>query len=394
MSKKETITKPILGLVAILTLAFFMVGCGEDSTDPLVGSTTGIDDYTQLDFNQEYGGLTFTDEPEAFDDEALKALMYLEDGEVVDDPLAQDQEVLQWEAMGDDPSDPDNPTRPRFTFLRLRWGMIHGPDDSLQFEPGDGALLDWTGELHTDRGLVIVRRVLAFERPADHLIFPRLDRQTVAFVSHTAGHFDGLLIQIIERPGDLNGENTEPNQLHINTGPFAGVYEVDELAELDELIEVDSLGNRMQLTGFTLSDISYCPKGFLSGRYRVLPEDAGQEESARQQMGTYAGLWIDLTGRIRGFLRGGYGLNTEGERVFVGKYIGRAGQVRGLIRGSWEPATDDGSLASFMGSWAGSGGNIEGYLGGQAHPVEGYNGGFFEGRWTTSCDEEAEEEVR
>ena len=393
---RHTITPlPTLMRAGLLVLALFLTGCSEDTTSPLDNAAVGSDSYTTLDFSQEFGGLTFSDEPEAFADEALKQMLAEEDGELVADPLAEDAEVLALESMGDDPADPADPTRPRFTFLRLRWGMVHGPDDSLT-RGGDCGSLDWTGEIHTDRGIVLVRRVLAFERPADRVIFPRLNRQTVAFVSHTGCHYDGLLLQVIERPQDYSEDNPEPNRLHINTGPFAGSYEVSELAELDEMVDVDTLGNRIQLTGFTLSDINYCPKGFLSGRFRVLPNDGeeetlGEDDPAQgEQLGTYAGLWVDLTGRIHGFLRGGYGLSAEGQRVFVGKYIDRQGRIRGMLRGTWEPAEDEVRMAAFQGEWVSSSGQIEGLLGGRAHGVPDYPGGFFEGRWTAVCDDEAE----
>ncbi len=62
MIQKNSITQHLLGLLALLTLTFFMVGCSQDSTDPMVESSIGTDDYTQLDFSQEYGGLTFSDD--------------------------------------------------------------------------------------------------------------------------------------------------------------------------------------------------------------------------------------------------------------------------------------------------------------------------------------------
>jgi hypothetical protein len=130
----------------------------------------------------------------------------------------------------------------------------------------------------------------------------------------------------------------------------------------------------------------------------VLPEDGGEEtlgedDPAGTQLGTFAGLWTNLSGRINGFLRGGYGLDAEGNRVFYGKYIGRQGQVRGMLIGTWEPAEDETHMGTFQGQWVGSGGQLEGLLGGRAHGVEGYPGGFFVGRWTTACDDEAEDSV-
>ncbi len=112
------------------------------------------------------------------------------------------------------------------------------------------------------------------------------------------------------------------------------------------------------------------------------------------RLGRLAGLWQGLDGRIEGFLRGGYGLDADGQRVFVGKVIGRGGHFRALVRGTWEPGDGPNALATFTGEWAGVGGRIEGVLGGEAHPVEGYPGGFFTGRWTTLCDQQAEAVVR
>ena len=399
----------LLSLLAMVALLLLAAGCSDEDKSPLEADLTGADDYQNLDLSQEFGGLTVSDEDEAFADEGLKAMMYAEEDGDSDDPLLDDPEVLAWEAVGEDPSDPDDPDRPRFTFLRLRWGMIRGPEDTLdldagELDPENYPTLDWTGEIHTDRGLVVVRRLLRFERfHGDHLVRPRLNPQTVAFVSHTAGHYDGLVLEIIERPQDENAEGVTPNVLHINTGPFQGEYPVAELAELDELISVDAAGNSMQLTGFTLSDIAYCPKGFLSGRYLPLPEDAGDPELGEgeedpcpdcEQIGTFAGAYVDLSGRIHGFLRGGYGLDENGERIFVGKYIGRRGGFRGLVRGSWEPGDTETALGSFQGQWFGAGGNLEGYLEGRCHPVEGSAGGFYEGRWTAACDQQAEDQTR
>ncbi len=390
--------KNLLIILSLFLFAALMTGCSEDSTNPAETSLSGTDSYDDMDFSQPYGGLTVSDEDEAFDDDGLKAMMYAEDGEEVMDEIAEDPDILVLQDQGEQPGDPNDPNRPRFTFLRLRWGMIQGPEDSLSIPEPPCEVLDWTGEIHTDRGIVLVRRVVRFERPADHLIFPRLDRRTVAFVSHTACHFDGLLLQIIERPEDYNSSNTEPNRLHINTGPYSGVYLVEELAGLNDITEVDDNGNLFQLNGFHLSDTNYCPKGFLSGRYVRLPESGDDltatDDLTNVQIGKMAGLYMDLSGRISGFLRGGYGYDEVGNRVFFGKYIDRRGTFRGLLSGTWEPADDTRNLSSFEGRWITASGSAEGLLGGTAHGVEGYPGGFFEGRWTMICDDEAEDQIQ
>ncbi len=387
---RSAILTTILTAMTLLMLGL-LAGCSSDETNLTAASLTGSDDYEQMDLSQTYGGLTSTDEEEAFGDEALKALMLAEEQDVVEDPLAMDPMVLALEEMGRQPSDGDLRERPKFTYLRLRWGMLRGPDDTLRVEPPCD-LTEWTGELHTDRGLVVVKRLIRFERPFDHVIFPRLDHKTVAFVSHTTCHFDGLVIQIIERPEDADLVNTEPNMLHINTPGFSGDFEVAQLARMDEVFEIDDQGNRFQMTGFSLSDIELCPKGFLSGRYRHVPADRPDTTAADRPgelYGTYAGVWTTLTGRVHGFLRGGYGVTAEGDRVFIGKYIDRRGRFMGLIRGGWNPADEEHDLAEFLGKWVSRSGNVEGLLGGQAHSVEDYPGGFFVGRWTTLCDDEA-----
>ena len=386
-------------MTLLLVMAGALAGCSDEASDPLANNSTAADDYDQMDFSLPYGGLTVSDESEAFGDESLQMMMLAEDEELVEDPLADDPVVVALEEEGDRPYDPADRDRPVFTFLRLRWGMLHGPDDSVSITEPPCDVTDWTGELHTDRGYVIVRRVVAFERPADHVIFPRLNAQTVAFVSHTACHYDGLVIQIIERPYDPTEEGYTPNILHINLPGYQGEFEVSQLGELDELIDVDDSGNKIQLAGFRLSDIAVCPKGFLSGRFRHLPVDSnavepGEEDPAGEHLGNFAGTWTGLTGRIDGFLRGGYGLNEDGERVFFGKYIDRNGRFRGILEGTWEPADEERNLAAFTGQWVSASGNIEGLLGGRAYPVEGYPGGFFAGRWATLCDEEAVDEIR
>ena len=388
---------PTMILTLMLMLVIALTGCSDDSSTPAETSMTGTDNYETMDFTLPYGGLTVSDEYEAFDDESLKAMMYAEDGEEYADQYGDDSDIQQLEGQGNESSDPNDPNRPRFTFLRLRWGMVTGPQDSLSTPEPPCDILDWSGDIHADRGIVLVRRVIRFEG-GDTVIRPRLNRRTVAFVSHTSCHYDGLFLEIIERPEDFDPDNTEPNRLHINAGPYQGVYDVEALAGLNEIIEMDDQGNLMQLNGFNLSDTAYCPKGFLSGRFRHLPEEnedvtTGNEDPGTQ-VGRMAGVYMDLTGHIRGFMRGGYGLDVDGNRVFFAKYIGRQGRFLGRMAGTWQPGEDQRDLSSFQGHWVTAAGTVEGLLGGNAHAVEGFPGGFYEGRWTVICDDEAEEQVQ
>ena len=399
---KTTITRilPLAAMAALLALA----GCSGGDNSPTAATSVGGDDYAALDLNRTYGGLTETDEAVAFGDKALEAELDAESGTEADDPLAGDPAVRRFEAMCQGEPAPGDSVRPRITYLTLRWGMLRGPEDTTAITPPCD-VTDWTGSVRTDAGVLIVKRVLRFERPYDHLIWPRLDRRTAAFVSHTACGWDGLVLEIIEPPAPAAGDSsgmgmggpqdppTAPNVLHIRTPLVELDIPVADLGALDRVIDVNDQGLRFQLTGFTPGEIGVCPKGFLSGRYRFVREVDRPDSTGAVRLGMLAGLWQGLDGRIEGFLRGGYGVDAAGQRVFAGKVIGRGGHFRALVHGTWEPAAGDTALATFSGEWAGAGGRVEGILGGEAHPVAGYPGGFFTGRWTALCDQEAESAV-
>ncbi len=395
-------TRLTMLLIAMFLLIGLLTGCSEDSETP-TSAGAGADDYSQIDFSLPYGGLTASDEDVAFGDEALLAMSLAEEGDEVADPTADDPVVRDLMDRGHNRFDPTDSTRPHFTFVHLRWGMLRDMMDSVAIEPPCD-VTDWTGALSVDRGVLLVRRAIRFEHPSDHIIFPRLNQQTVGLVSHTACGFDGVVLQILERPqeyADSDSTDLAPNMLHINLGEFSADIAVRDLAGMERVAEVDDLGNKFAVTGFTLSDISVCPKGFLSGHYRSLPENrtdqpdsVDSDDRPGERYGVYAGMWRGLGGRIDGHLRGAYGVDADGERIFVGKVIGPRGRFRGLIRGTWEPGSADDQLAGFHGQWVSANGNIEGLLGGEAFAVAGTPGGFFTGRWTTLCDDEAEEAVR
>lgn len=383
-------------LLPVLALLLLMTGCSTDDATPTSAGLSGSDDYAQIDFNQEFGGLTATDENAAFSDPTLEAMLLAEEGAAVDDPLADDPAVRALEDLNRRAATLPDSVRPRFTFVRLRWGMLRSAADTVEIMPPCEAI-DWTGQVYTDFGSVVVRRLIAFERPQDHVIWPRLNRQTVGLVSHTACGFDGIVLQIMEHGYEASPSLTPVrNQLHIELGPYSAVFNVDELGGLHEVVEVDDLGNGFEVTGFTSGDVDVCPRGFLSGVWRPLPTSGAvdlPDSNRRNHLGNFTGAWFTLHGRVHGFLRGGYGVDAGGNRVFVGKYIGPRGGFRGFLRGTWEPGDTAADLATFLGHWHDARGRAEGLLGGEAHRVGDSPGGFFVGRWTALCDPEAEEVV-
>ncbi len=361
-----------LALVAALGLA----GCGTDRATTTATEGTA-DDYATLDLDAEFGGLTATDEPAAFGDAALEQAILAEAGEEADDPLAVDPQVAQLEALAVAADDSAAPPRPRVTFLRIVWGVLDSPADTLGAADEGPDRVDWTGRIQVDRGLVIVRRVISFERPRDHLL-PRLDRRTVDWVSHTGPRSDGLLIEVLEPPvrPDSTGALPPPNRLRFRTAPYSAEFVVEELVGLDATYPVLPEGNAIHFTGFR-PDI--CPRGFLAGFWQARSDSAG----------TFRGRWLGLQGRSDGFLRGGYGYDSEGHRVLVGKWIGTGGRFRGLLRGTWEPSPEPGR-GRFAGHWVNAAGTVEGDFGGGFLAAPESPGGFFAGRWAALCPRVAE----
>jgi hypothetical protein len=370
-------------------------GCGSDEpTSPGAASPPG-DDFQAMDFDAPFGGLTATDEAVAFGDRDLLAAEIEIAGEVYLDPLADDPLVRELLAAGEGPGDPGDPLRPRFTFLRILWGALEleGSDPEAAGRTDDGEEIDWSGVLRVDRGIVLVRRVISFERPEDHVVRPRTDRHTVAWHSRAGDDFDGLLIQIIEPPHPGPGERPSdeplppppPNQLHFRSGPFTQSFPVDDLAGLDSVFEVEAPGQAIRFTGFTLGSLNPCPKGFLTGRWVLDPE-------AEPAGGWFRGVWIGIEGRVFGHMRGRWGFNEAGDRVFFGKTIDRRGACLGLVAGAWAPGERPGR-GWFRGRWFDPEREPVGVLDGiitrrPERPV-----GSFQGRWAAFCDEEAAGQV-
>jgi len=370
-------------LLLALLLALALSGCSESDNGLAGAEPTGGDDYVAMDMDDVYGGLTVSDEPTDFADEYFQAEAVAAEFAEADDPMAVDPEVLLLEEAGGDPADP---ARPRFSFVKITWGML---DRALDDPAIDAAGLDWTGMLNVDRGIAIARRTILFEEPGDHLILPRIDRHTVAWTSHTGRGYDGLIIEIIEPP--LDPDSTAPiiqNQLHLMTPQFRLDIPVSDLSDLDLVEKVDELGNAIRCEGFRLSEIDLCPKGFLSGKWMRIGQAVDTVAYDRGVRGYFKGRWIDVLGIARGVVRGAWGVNGEGEQVFAGKWIDNHGRFKGLLRGAWGSADGDG-YGEFRGHWTNRAGSVEGKLGGKWFLATGRPAGFFAGRWATLCDDEA-----
>jgi hypothetical protein len=351
----------------LLAVMVFAVGCSD--SDTMTGNTTGdisgANSMEELDLDLPYGGLAYTDEPEAFGDDSLLAEAVEEDVAAADE--ADDEEVIR----RSDPELRDAPEVTR-TYLRILWGNLDGlrapeitaPDDSP-------AWTVWDGSLSVTEGAIAIKKTILFERPYDHLM-PRVSRQAVAWHSLTLPHVDGILVCVMSRPGE---DGSVPGEITFETGPLTKTFTIAELGELDETVAVDDLGNGVSFVGFTERPDA-CPRGFLGGLWKANEDGSG---------GVFRGRVTNRHGLLRGYLMGRYGINEDGERVFAGKFINRRGQILGLLQGVWEPSGEGDGMGSFLGRWAGRGGEHKGMLKGRymTHPER--PGGMFHGFWQELC---------
>lgn len=355
--------RPSLLIALVAGLLIVVAGCSDDRPADPAGSTGG-DDFTAIDFNAAFGGLTMTDETPGFGDpDLLDAEGDAEAaGEAYDDPWADDPDVRAL-------IDRDDPGRPQMTFVQILWGRLGEEADVLM----DNGEVDWSGELTVDRGIVLVRRVIGFFGPENYIVRPRPDRQTVVWESHVARGHQGLLIQIIE-PAHRDGDpEPEPNMLHFTTGPFTESFAVCDLAEFEMVYPVEGTDQAISFRGFTLDNAHPCPQGNLMGRW-LGPQEEGDTH------GVFMGRWVALQGPVMGYLRGAWGVNDAGEKVFFGKYIRRDGCVLGLLAGRWEPSDRPG-FGLFRGRWHGRNDEVLGTLNGHYRMA-----GTFQGRWSAICD--------
>ena len=158
------------------------------------------------------------------------------------------------------------------------------------------------------------------------------------------------------------------------------------------MIVVDDAGHQVHVQARKLDHvITPCHAGWLSGLWQPFPRpdlsDAGDVDVDHGvRLGRFRGHWTDERGNIGGALRGHYGVNARGHRVFFGKAITHDGRFAGLLRGAWAPAEDTPGAGAFRGRWLNANKMTIGGLRGvyQTHA----DGGTFHGAWATGCPEE------
>jgi hypothetical protein len=335
--------------LAVIVIAAWITGCAPTTEEIPTGEQAALQQALELD----NGGFT-TDDAEPYfgmEEEFVDTGLDMEDPAIDDPMLIHGPDGIPYE--GDDAN--------AITVLIL-WGQLRvNPDMELPRM--------WDGEISATTGGLIARRAVRFEGPTDELM-PRPDVRTVPFRSATMPHNDGLLVTLVLPPEGVPAPAVLPelvvnlngvDEIRIEASDLADGYRTGML--------VDDLGNMVVIT--TVPNHP-CPHGMLAGVWRsVIPG----------RLGTFHGRWVGMLGELHGHLRGIYGVNGEGRRVFFGKYIGNEGEFRGFLRGVY----GDGG---FTGHWVNRGGELTGGLAGHYVELDSRlpGDGVFAGGWVEACD--------
>lgn len=349
------IRKSIISLL-FAGLLLWVGGCSKSPAEPEASGEN-------LNLSEEFGGYLASGEEEGFADSDL--LAELADNEEFNDPvsLSPEYEAL---CVNRDAG---------YFHLRVVWGQ-------LRFNPDAQDITDWSGSLTVSRGMIVIRRAIHFE-PGQDYILPRVERNLVEWVSKTTVHNDGIAVDILVPPlRPINDPDQDPVTVTFEAGEYSRTFTLDELQRLDMVVQFDN-SNAIAFHAFRL-DGRPCPAGFLAGRW-------GVDGEGRHRL---RGVWMSEDGRVKGFLRGHFGVNDEGRRLFFGKVIGLNGEFRAFLKGTYGYMPDetggeiaDGNAGGWFAGHIINADRIEiGVLRGRFYASTEHDGGFFQGRWKTDCD--------
>jgi hypothetical protein len=365
-------------LFAILTIALliFASACQNSSISPTSGPPSAEQ---RINLNSPTGGLAATDEAPAFGEPGKFELLSNESP--VADPYEEDSDI----------GDSIRARGARLYDFRAIWGRLADLSDS---GAADLCPLDWSGTLHLEGGIIMIRKTIAFE-PDDSIW--RVDQSTIQWASRTGPHVDGIQVKLVlpARPVDTMVCAGCAPTLELSTGPYRRMFTIEELVALNLVEPVDTCGNAISITSVLAPPA--CPHGQLMGSWEMTPPDTLAPPDSNGADGTvlgvFRGIWVGRHGLIGGHLRGVFGLNDAGERVFFGKYIDQQGHFMGIVRGRFgsrpEFALDRCRHAKrshgwFTGEWIDDTYRVQGGL--KGHWIAPENGnGCFHGIWGMKC---------
>lgn len=376
----------IKGLFSILAIALLIAGFGcqngsvsPDSALPEQG----------IDLDSPTGGISTSDEAPAFGEPDM--FTALSDDASYDDPLEKCGREDSLQERG-----------ARFYEFRAVWGRLAEIGDTSGVDP---CPLDWSGTLHLNGGIIILQKTIAFEEDDSISL---IDSSTIAWVSHTGPGVDGIQVRLIVVPPDSSSSDVGTATLELSTGPYSRTFTMDELLALDMVSPVDTCGNAISITSILVPP--GCPHGQLMGAWKMTDLDSlASADTLRDGgvvQGVFRGVWVGKGGRIGGHLKGVFGVNAAGERVFFGKYIDLTGRFQGILRGKsgfrgapWldrgngdgngEGRGEDADIRRprgwFAGEWIDANLNVQGRLRGRWIASEDGKG-FFHGIWGMRCN--------
>jgi hypothetical protein len=344
-----------LMVIVLLAALAWLPAC--QSTDVAGPTENDIATREQVpDLDDPYGGYNLADESPGFDDAAMI--------EQFGDAATKEYD----DSMNDDPLVANLRHRPMAQhFLMVTWGNLRR-DSTVDF------VTEWSGSLTVDPGAIVLKRVVRFE--GHDRILPRERRDLLEWISFTKPAFDGIIVRLFARP-QLSADEVKDTTAVVtfSTGPLTKSFTLAELRDIHEVIPVDEAGNAVALNSIIIP-VGGCPSGFLSGIWANNPDTTG---------GHFKGMWMSEKGHAMGFLKGHYGVNSEGKRVFFGKWISLGGEFKGLIKGRYG-SFPNAPGGFFQGVYLDRSLRIRGDLRGiwqTSDKIEG--GGFFKGRWSARC---------
>jgi hypothetical protein len=221
--------------------------------------------------------------------------------------------------------------------------------------------VDWSGSVSVDQGAIKLDKAIKFDRR--DAVAPRTAPNTLAFVSRTLPHIDGLFLTIgIPALGSTT--------LHVETAALKTDIDLARVALAGGGVQrLEDGRNGLAYIGF--QNQRDCARGFLFGRWHKV----------RARLGHFRGRVVDAHAEPLGHVRGIWGhAPKRNANVFFGKYISADGAHRGLFGGTYA----DGEA---RGVWGTRDPRNTGLL--QVWYSDGYERddgrGVFVGRWGERC---------
>jgi hypothetical protein len=350
-----------LQATALLVIVAMVWGCQSPGTAP--DSGLNMDDIINRDespdLNDSFGGFNMLDEAPAFGDDQL-VVDFGEDQDY-DDPMSRATDIAELE----------RPDRAQL-FLMITWGNLHRDSTLTEWT-------DWTGSLSVDPGAVLLKRTIRFE-PHDQIL-PRTSRDLLEWESKTRLGIDGILVKIhgmpALAPSNVAVRDTVDSasvNIHFETPQLSVDFTLDQLPGLDRTVTLPD-GNAVSFTAVRHVP-NACPHGMMRGVWKNHPERRG---------GIIRGRWATANGEVKGYMKGIYGTNDKGEKVFFGKMIDNNGRFEGIMRGHWDNRAGHNG-GHFWGRWVDRNLKIRGGLKGEWRRSDRCHGGFYRGRWAMDCN--------